>query len=315
MNRLLTFLLLFLCCFSTTANAYEYNDVLLVDSFDHEVMFNMLGGKTQGDEESEGGCFPTFAGADDNAFGNNNCSLKLDYDVTFPGTFSFYTSRLGMSGIDMSEYNYISFWFYPTEKNMDFSLEIHQDIDGDGDFMFGVDHVDKLFLGRFTRNAEPGKWQKIVVPLKFFRKMPKWDSIVEIIFLFEHSRRSGAGILYIDDVVLGTNYPTNDELENNRFQSSIKVDTFELNSNPVSGIVELKTENTINMIIKDSSARLEAVYIEYRQSLSDPWVRICSFFDHKTGIYNEEIYLDEELTGQMRLLAVSSEGSVYERKF
>ncbi len=79
---------------SNLALSQEESYVLLVDDFDHGKMYNLLGGKTQGDEEVPGGCIPNFTKKYNETYGKNGCSLKLDFDVTVRDSFSYYWSKL-----------------------------------------------------------------------------------------------------------------------------------------------------------------------------------------------------------------------------
>jgi len=49
-------------------------------------------------------------------------------------------------------------------------------------------------------------WRKVVVPLSRFRGITDWSKILEMIFLFSDQLASDQGIIYVDDILFGTNY-------------------------------------------------------------------------------------------------------------
>lgn len=50
------------------------------------------------------------------------------------------------------------------------------------------------------------RWRKVVVPLDRFKGIKDWSSILEMVFVFDNRLGSDLGILYVDDIVFGTNY-------------------------------------------------------------------------------------------------------------
>jgi hypothetical protein len=48
-------------------------------------------------------------------------------------------------------------------------------------------------------------WRKVVVPLEKYRGIEDWSTILEMVFVFENRLGSDYGIIYLDDVVFGTN--------------------------------------------------------------------------------------------------------------
>ncbi|MBU1862332.1 MAG: hypothetical protein KKH94_01520 [Candidatus Omnitrophica bacterium] len=291
--------LFFLCSvmvmITSSLTASEINTILLIDDFDDMTTENLLGGDTQGKEEVIDGCIPSFT--KEPAFIYRGCghSLQLDYTTPFPGSFSFYWSQLGTYGathqgpktMDLSQYNYLSFWYLTRTRVPNFSLEIHKDIDGDGDFFLGKDKVSKVFLTKYMGKHVPGQWHKITVPFKHFPDIKTWDNIFEIVFVFENVRQSTEkkNTVYIDDVLFGSNYPTDEEEEDIPFPDGLFVDLFMINNKMIGTQFVLQEHNTLDVILKSMNPYLERVSVEASEYGSKQWFPVCNFYEHTTGYY------------------------------
>ncbi len=292
-NKIIILSFLFLVLFSPSSPAADINKVILIDDFDNMVTSNLLGGKTQGDEESEGGCIPTFTEEGAYIFGLSGHSLQLDFDVTFPGTFSFYTTQLGPPGVDaftsrtldLSDYNYLSFWYKTDMKRINFSVEIHRDGDGNGQFILGKDSSSKIIAAKYTKGNLPGIWHKVAIPLKNFTAISSWNNIVEIVFVFEDVLHSGKGTLYLDDILFGSNYPLSAEDEKVPFPGRLLADLFMVNGQKVDSRFLVNKVNTFDLLLKNIHPHLEVVSIEASEYGNQEWFTICKFFDHRTGLY------------------------------
>lgn len=205
---------------SNLALSQEESYVLLVDDFDQGKMYNLLGGKTQGDEEVPGGCIPNFTKRYNETYGKNGCSLKLDFDVTARDSFSYYWSKLNSQYAsliegkavnvialkDFSEYDYLSFWLMDPKGGVDFTVELHQDADGDGVYIIGKDITASVGILRYYNKDMVGKWQKIVIPTSHFKGITSWQKILELVFVFRNGHGIPKGTAYIDDILFGKGY-------------------------------------------------------------------------------------------------------------
>jgi hypothetical protein len=65
------------------------------------------------------------------------------------------------------------------------------------------------------------RWRKVVVPLERFRGVQDWSSVLEMVFVFANRLGSGMGIMYVDDIMFGSNYiyPTPREKLSTRVKS------------------------------------------------------------------------------------------------
>lgn len=287
------FIALFIIVSSTFAYAEAINDILLVDTFDHGTTSNLLGGETSGDEESLGGCIPLMTENEDNTFGFKGHSLQLEYDVTIPSSFSFYTTPLGPTGLDgttvqtrdLRDYNYFSFWYKTDKKQLNFSVEIHRDSDGDGKFLLGKDSNSKITVAKYTQNNAPNVWHKVTIPLKNFKMITDWNDIVEVVFVFEQALRSGKGTVFVDDILFGSNYPEDDE-NLRAFPDTMRINLLMLNELKIGPRFVLKEHNEIEILLKNTHPLLESITVEASKYGDEKWFTVARFYDHATGLYS-----------------------------
>ncbi|MBI4550414.1 MAG: hypothetical protein HY714_05765, partial [Candidatus Omnitrophica bacterium] len=155
------------------------NEIMIVDHYETGTDRNVAGGTTQGDEEYPGGCIPEIVADPALTFGARGKSLKLDYDVEEPNSFSYYWTKVGPPDIepgsstpaDLTPYKYLSFWIKSGEAVPRFGIELHQDADGDKFFVLGKDLVAKIPVNRFILGEDTKSWRKVVLPLTSFRQI------------------------------------------------------------------------------------------------------------------------------------------------
>lgn len=199
---------------SNAQNSTDYKFVppLVLSDYNDESTVNNLGGISGGDAEMPGTSFAAIIS--DNGFrrGESGSALRIDYEVPFPGDYSFYWIKMGKelygkpgatSSFDMSLYNYISFWVKADPDLKSIKLEIHQDVDNDGVFVFGKDITAFVYTSSYTDGVINKGWKKVVVPLADFKIIKDWSKILEIVFVFENKNGTPKGTLYLDDIVLG----------------------------------------------------------------------------------------------------------------
>lgn len=271
------------------------NKVIVVDDFNDGTLANNLGGETQGDEEFPGGCIPTLTSEEDRVFGNSGYSLQLDYDVLFPGAFSFYWTRLGryideMTGavelLDLSGYRYLSFWLKSDGPIPPFSIEIHQDKDGDNIFLLGKDILSKIQIGEMYFLTERDGWRKALVPLDRYKKISDWSRVYELVFVFENKYQSGEGTIYIDDIIFGTSMRGKDYLTLAPQRS--ETEYFKLNGTEVESGFRLfkERENVFELKFLRMNPYLEKVSFEISTDKRRSW-KVMEFFygHHEDGVY------------------------------
>ena len=190
--------------------------VFMIDDFDGKIMFNLAGGKTQGYEEAGVKCIPTFTDDPKERHGEKGASLRLDFDVNKRESFSYYWTMLIaekktevegknigiVSFADLRDYDLLEFWFNDPQGGTDFTIEVHEDVNGDGVYMMGVDKVSTVDVGQYMDKTAVGKWQKISIPLTKFATIKGWDHILEIVFVFKNGYGTPKGTVYLDDLAL-----------------------------------------------------------------------------------------------------------------
>ncbi len=275
--------------------AAAYNDVLLIDDFNAKVTDNFLGGKSFGEEEKEGGCVPLFTEDAGEVYGNNGASLSLDYDVTFPGDFSFYVSQLNQTDAtsqtnkprDISSYNYFSFIYKSDLPRVNFAVEVHSDKNGDGRFILGSDTVDKVAISGYVKNYTPGDWHKVSIPFKDFQKITNWKSVFEFVIVFDKNLNSGKGRVVIDDLLFGSAYPVNTK-EQVAFPSRMRVDSFKVNEQEIKNNASISKSSSADIIIKNQPSILEKICVQIRVEDSPKWITVLDFSAENHGIYSGE---------------------------
>jgi hypothetical protein len=119
-------------------------------------------------------------------------ALRIDYDVTRPGSFAGYTTELG--SIDHRGFNAVTM------------------------LVKGAAGAEKLKLGLSSNNGEERKiligqyleagitktWQKVVVPLVAFTSVHRGERLERFVLAVENRVGSGKGTVFIDDVKLET---------------------------------------------------------------------------------------------------------------
>lgn len=188
--------------------------VFMVDNYDAGQMFNLMGGKTQGYEEAGVKCIPTFTRDPEERHGDGGASLRLDFDVSKGAGFSYYWSTLlagrktdvagneieMMAFSDLRGYDFLSFWYKDPAGGALFAIEMHQDTDGDGSYIMGVDKISSVDIAPYIDKLAAGKWQKVEIPLSRFSNINDWSRVLDIVFVFRNGRGLNKGTVFVDDL-------------------------------------------------------------------------------------------------------------------
>ncbi len=286
---------------SSPVLSQEESYVLLVDDFDQGKMYNLLGGKTQGDEEVPGGCIPTFTKKYSETYGRNGCSLKLDFDVTARDSFSYYWSELNSQHTsliegkainvialkDFSEYDYLSFWLMDPKGGVDFTVELHQDVDGDSVYIIGKDITASVGILRYYDKGMAGKWQKIVMPTSHFKGITDWQRILELVLVFRNGHGILKGTVYIDDILFGKGYseslmvdPATSVVAPNRF-------TFKSDERNLKDGFVFKAMNNLSVeaAARTSEPRIECVKFEFSDDAGETWRTVAKDYSLTDQFY------------------------------
>jgi hypothetical protein len=83
---------------------------------------------------------------------------------------------------------------------VEFTIELHEDADGDGAYIMGVDRVSSVNVGPYIDKLAAGKWQKVSIPLTSFSNIRDWSRLLEIVFIFKSGHGATKGTIYLDNL-------------------------------------------------------------------------------------------------------------------
>jgi hypothetical protein len=189
--------------------------------------------------------------------------------------------------VDLSQYNYLSFWVKGIPDLNKMKVEIHQDTDSNGLFVFGKDISSFVYTDRYMNGDIGKKWKKVLIPLSDFAGIKDWSKMLELVFVFENKNGTSRGAVYIDDVIFG--YRPQPVLIN-RTTSWPKVpqqDSLKINGTASKQCLTFKGTNTlsINSENVDRNPVLEAVRFEYSVDKGSTWRTIGADYDVSKNIY------------------------------
>ncbi|MFA6321476.1 MAG: glucoamylase family protein [Candidatus Omnitrophota bacterium] len=273
---------------------------VVLSDYNTGTLINSLGGISGGKEELPGVLYATAV--PEEAFTRGACgySLQLDYNVEKLGEYAFYWMKLGgeLPGknkatmvLDLSNYDYISFWVKGAQEGGNIKLELHQDVDGNGIFEFGKDITSYVYLNAFLKQGTITKeWQKVVIPFKYFTKITDWTKALELVFVVENKTGNTTGTVYIDDIVVGSRPIDVLESGSPKELSAPAESSFTVNGSNAKQC-KLFTENT-TLAIKaediNSNPFIESVRFEYSTDKGASWKTIGYDYNVNKKIYKVE---------------------------
>ena len=186
---------------------------LLLANYSNGTAFTELGGMSGGDDNKPGTLYVAVEHDDGCVMGNAGYAVRLDYDVQNPGEFTYYWIKLGKeatgrSGVtetlDLTEYNYLSFWVRGLEEGGNIKVELHEDTDGSGVFTYGRDITAYVYMNAYIKGGIIGQdWRKVTIPLKAFAKISDRSKMLELVFVFENKMGNRKGVVYVDEILFG----------------------------------------------------------------------------------------------------------------
>ena len=186
---------------------------ILTCDYNNGTLTNTLGGISGGKESLPGTLYATTISDEGFTHGACGYSLQLDYNVENLGEYAFYWMKLGpsipgkdkaTSPLNLTKYNYISFWVKGAQEEGNIKIELHQDVDNNGIFEFGKDITSYVYANAFLKSGMITKaWQKVTIPLRYFSRVSDWSKVLELVFVFENKSGNKKGTIYVDDILFG----------------------------------------------------------------------------------------------------------------
>jgi len=270
---------------------------LILADYDAGTLSTNLDCISGGDEGEPGTTYAHVTSNIGEARGNHGYSLKLDYDVSEMGEFSFYWIKLGKelkkdSGItktlNLSGYNYLSFWVKGSTGGESIKVELHEDRDNDGAFYFDRDITSFVYTSAYIKGGVITKdWQKVLIPFKSFSKIKNWSNIIELVFVFENISGIGKSTVFLDDILFGSRP---DEVLMSKKPKEIKppiAKSFKVNGNAGSECGNFGKDTSFQIKAENYNENpfLESVRFEHSADKGATWHIIGRDYDLRKNIY------------------------------
>ena len=312
------------CLAKPSDKTRDFVPPLILSDYNTGTLFTDIGTLSGGDEDLPGTTFAVIVSDDGYTKGNSGYSVMLDYDVSGMGDYSFYWIKLGKelpssSGIterlDVSKYNYLSFWIKGADGDEKIKLELHQDVDRNGMFVFGTDLVSSLYVrgflpeGRISRN-----WQKALIPLDKFRVISNREELHELVLVFENYVGNTKGKVFIDRILFGWRPEKVLEAQKAQALTQPEISTFRVNGQDARQCLAFERANTLSInaeCIKDNPF-IESVAFQYSLDGGKTWRTIGRDFDVSDSKYSVE-WFPKDTSGlhnyQVRAVATDIKGN------
>ena len=182
-----------------------FSKTLLIDNFEQELV-NSLGGKMD-ICTSNASITPFYESDSSITFGRSGKSLGLSYNISVDESWAALWSKL--KGLDLTEYNYLSFWIKGQNGGETVKIELHNKEEWYNYNATNTNTCAQIYVSEYLDGGITQDWQKVVIPLDTFLPLYQMTNIVEIVFSFEEyaSTENGSpkkGTVYIDDLLVGT---------------------------------------------------------------------------------------------------------------
>jgi hypothetical protein len=289
--------LLALCGCLTSLYAAPQGNVILVDDFDQAYSSNHLGGAygivAQGGEARYDFVQPTIP------YLANNSSLKISYKLkSYPG-YAFLWMKLGKHNeahelsdyLNLKDFVFLSFK-YQAKQDINFKIEIHEDINNDGKFDVQQDRSSFVYMDTVKKFPVEGGWSQTLIPLKRFSGIKDWSKILELVFVFEKDYAGTSGEIYLEDIIF-----IKKELKkkaNNSSLELVKDSKVNLNDTSAANGAKLQGENRVEVSYQKGPDfnDLESITLEIKNTSQEKsgWVPVTRNFnpgeDHASLIWD-----------------------------
>ncbi|MDD5427845.1 MAG: glucoamylase family protein [Candidatus Omnitrophica bacterium] len=273
---------------------------IILSDYNNGTLTNSLGGISGGKEELPGVLYATAVPEEEFTRGACGYSVQLDYNVEKLGEYAFYWMKLGKTvpgkdkateTLDLTKYDYLSFWIKGDQEGGNIKMELHQDIDANGIFEFGKDITSYVYLNAFLKHGTITKeWQKVVIPFKYFTKITDWKKILELVFVVENKAGNTAGAVYIDDILIGSRPIDVLESASPKEIAAPAESSFTVNGSSARQCRAFSGATTLAIKAEDVDANpfIESVRFEYSADKGVNWKTIGYDYDAGKKVYKVE---------------------------
>ena len=270
---------------------------LILSDYNDGTLYTNLGGLSGGDEELPGTTFTVVIPDDGFTRGNAGYSLMLDYNVSELGEFSFYWVKLGKEipdkpgvtrTLDLGKYNYLSFWIKGQKGGEKVKVELHQDIDNNGVFVFGKDITSFIYVDAYIPGGTvTTDWKKVVIPLKAFSWISNFSKAHELVFVFENRAGNTKSAVYIDDILFGFRPEAILEARDIKEIHSPVESSFRVNGITAKQclVFQRSSELSIRAESIDENPFIESIRFEYATDGGNTWRMIGTDYDASDSTY------------------------------
>lgn len=198
MDKVLMFLFLF-CSYWIGAQTQE---VYLVDDFNNHPL-NNDGLPTMPFDSNA--IFTKETIDDFPAFCHTGKSLQMNFDVSLDTITSFAGLVSPLDRLNLSNYNYLSFWIRGLQDGIYLQVELERLIDGNEDNTESA----KVAVWNYLECGPSDEWQKVVIPLDAFWNLAERTDIVKLVLGFDYFSSNAnnsplAGSIQIDEILFGS---------------------------------------------------------------------------------------------------------------
>ena len=173
--------------------AQDQSNKVIVDNFEKPGKQNCRKGDfgAFSDLKSLGHCYLFFfQNKEKDVLGASRYSLYIEWDTAKEGAYGGYWTHL--KRLDLENFNYLSFYVKGLEGGEIFKVGLRGSLNST--------YETKIFISKALKKGITTKWQKVSMPLKWFKGVQDWSNINVLSINFEHAFGSGKGAILIDDI-------------------------------------------------------------------------------------------------------------------
>lgn len=173
--------------------AQDQANKVMVDNFEKPGKQNCRKGDfgAFSDPKSLGHCYLFFVqNKENNVLGASKYSLYIKWDTSKEGAYGGYWTDLKQ--LNLENLNYLTFYLKGMKGRETFKVGLRGPLSST--------YETKTLIGRALNNGVTTKWQKVIIPLKWFGAVMDWSDVNVLSINFENAFGSGKGAILIDEI-------------------------------------------------------------------------------------------------------------------